>query len=853
MSVLSSLLCPGIISFNDQEDDLEISSSIPAIRSRTGLTTSASTRTVGATRDESSSFVVAIIEGRGVASEVGMCFIDVKTSECILSQIADSQTYAKTLHKISVYQPYEIVVSNTAVEPSKSKLVKILEENAIATSIVPIGRRLFNNAVGLNYIKQYSIEDEASTLILGLSTKFYCLAATAAALKYIENQQHVFFTNQSLRFRYRGCEGTMMIDSVTARNLELIHNISKTHNNYTLYGVLNHTCTSMGARLLRINILQPLTNVDIINARLDSVEALKLFQDVDHLITALIKVPQKQPAKHAEQNINNIIILKHTIQSITSLRTALASCQSILLTDTRQRLEDERLGAIEKRINYIINEDATYQKSSLGLRNQRCYAVKAGFNGLLDVGENKLTSIESEIDYSIYKLYSDNILARQTYKETTNDVYELVNGYTEQHNIPLKIQFNPSSGFCLSTTVSNLEHRQLPLIFINVTKKRKTLTFTTLELMKMNSKINVSLAEVYTLSDKAIAELISEIRININILYEVSESIAMLDLITSLAHQCTVSNNYCRPEFTEILAIKSGRHPICEHFCIDPFIPNDTYANSTTNFQLITGPNMSGKSTYLRQIALICIMSQIGSFVPAEYASFRIVDQLFTCICNELNIENNTSTFILEMRETAYILQNITDKSLVLIDELGRGTSTHDGLGITYAVCEELLRSNAFIFFATHFHELTTSLAMYANVVNLHLEVQIDGNSNDVAMKYLYKIKDGSTNEEHYEILFDMIFASHIGLKFGQLVGLPEDVIQRASEVSYRLKELIDAGRERSETNKLLQKRKLLLQLAQHLSSIRSSSLDKETLKDYLRRMQEEFIEKMEILIECDI
>ncbi|CAG8564154.1 9477_t:CDS:10 [Paraglomus brasilianum] len=754
MSYLSSPLCPGIISPIDQEDDLEISSSISAIRPRTRPTTSASTRTMGATRDESSSFVVAIIEGRGVASEVGMCFIDVRTSECILSQIADSQTYTKTLHKISVYRPYEIVVSNTAVEPSKSKLVKILEENAIATSIIPIGRKLFNDAVGLNYIRQYSVEDEANTLILGLSTKFYCLAAAAAALKYIENQQHIFFINQSLRFRYRGCEGTMMI-------------------------------------------------------------ALKSFQDVDHLITALIKVPQKQTVKHAEQNINNIIILKHTIQSIKSLYAALALCQSILLTGTRQVLEDERLGAIEKIINDVINEDATYQKSSLGLRNQRCYAVKAGFNGLLDV-------------------------ARQTYKEATNDVYELVNGYTEQYNIPLKMQFSPSSGFCLSTTVSNLEQRQLPLIFINVTKKRKTLTFTTLDLMKMNTKINDSLTEVYLMSDKTVTELISEICSNIGILYEISESIAMLDLITSLAHQCTVSNNYFRPEFTETLAIKSGRHPICEHFCIDSFIPNDTYANSTTNFQLITGPNMSGKSTYLRQTALICIMSQIGSFVPAEYASFRIVDQLFTCICNELTMENNTSTFILEMRETAYILQNITDESLVLIDELGRGTSTHDGLGITYAVCEELLRSNAFIFFATHFHELTTSLAVYPNVVNLHLDVQIDGNNSNVAMKYLYKVKDGSTNEEHY------------GLKFGQLVGLPEDVIQRASEVSYKLKELIDAGRQRSATNKLLQKRKLLLQLAQHLSSIRSSSLDKETLKDYLRRMQEEFVERMEKLIESD-
>ncbi|CAG8516129.1 2820_t:CDS:10, partial [Racocetra persica] len=446
------------------------------------------------------------------------------------------------------------------------------------------------------------------------------------------------------------------LDCVTARNLELICNIVDPHSNHSLYGVLNNTFTPMGARLLRTNILQPLNGSDLKHSsQFKQVTtsrgfkhsnlifvihvALKPFQDIDHLITALIQVPQKPSIKHAEQSINNVIMLKHTLKLIEKLREALSGCKNLLCA-IHKFLSDPRLTMLEERINEVINEDITYQKSSLGLRNQRCYAVKT-------------------------------LATRQTYKETVNDIYKKVEQYNKQYDIPLKIQFSPTTGFYLSISVEHLGERQLPLVFINVSKKKKTLTFTTLELMKKNTKINDSLTEVYLMSDKTIEDLILEIRGSIAVFYKASESIAMLDMLTSFAHQCTVSN-YVRPEFTDTLAIKDGRHPMREFLYTDHFVPNDTYASDATNFQLITGPNMSGKSTYLRQIALMNIMSQLGSFVPAEYASFRLVDQLFTRICNDNNIETNASTFIVEMRETAYILQNITDNSLVIIDELGR-------------------------------------------------------------------------------------------------------------------------------------------------------------------------------------
>ncbi|CAJ0847078.1 4505_t:CDS:10 [Entrophospora sp. SA101] len=616
-------------------------------------------------RPQTSASVRGNVRGESrVASEVGMCFIDLKTSECILSQIADSQTYVKTLHKLNIYNPGEILLSVTAVEPSKSKLCKILEDNIPSAIIVPIARKYFNDAVGLNFIKQ------------------------------------------------------------------------------------------------------------------------------------LIQIPRKPNVKSAEQNINNVILLKHTLTLIKSLKNAMFGIKNSLLDTIYQLLNDPELQILEGKIHQVINEDVTYQKSALG------------FNGLLDV-------------------------ARQTYKEMVDDTFEMIEKYSEKNEIHLKPQFSVSTGYYLSTNIEHLGDRQLPLVFINVSKKKNLLTFTTLELIKKNTKINESLTEVYLI---IIEDLIFEIRGTIGVLYKASESVAMLDMLTSFAHQCTISN-YVRPEFTDTLAIKSGRHPMREClFVVDPFIPNDTFASNATNFQIITGPNMSGKSTYLKQIALMSIMSQIGSLVPAEYASFRIVDQIFTRICNDNNMESNTSTFIIEMRETAYILQHVTDESLVIIDELGRGTSTHDGLGITYAVCEELVKTKAFIFFATHFHELTRSLTIYPNVVNLHLEIEI-GNEK-FGIRYLYKVKDGRNDDEHY------------GLRFGQLIGLPDDVIQKATEVSHKLKELIDANKEKSSSNKITKRRQLLLQLIEHLLQIkRSSNLDKDSLRRYLKMVQEGFITKMEELM----
>ncbi|KAG0315432.1 MutS protein msh4 [Dissophora globulifera] len=235
---------------------------------------------------------------------------------------------------------------------------------------------------------------------------------------------------------------------------------------------------------------------------------------------------------------------------------------------------------------------------------------------------------------------------RQTYKDTINDIFEVANRYVEDYNIHLEVQSNTTMGYYLSTDVDLQAGGELPLNFINVVSKNKALAFTTLELVKKDAKINDSLTEVYPMSDKIISDYSGNIRQDIGVLYKASEAVTMLDMLLPFAHLC-LANEYICPEFTRTLVINKGRHQVIEKFYSAPFISNNTYAGSASTFQIITGPNMSGKSTYLRQLS--------------------------SRIFNDDSIELNASALMMEIQETAYILQVIIEKRLVIIDDLGRG------------------------------------------------------------------------------------------------------------------------------------------------------------------------------------
>ncbi|XP_017589311.1 PREDICTED: mutS protein homolog 4 isoform X7 [Corvus brachyrhynchos] len=640
------------------------------------------------------SVIVAVVEGRGLArGEVGMASIDLKNPEVILSQFADNTTYAKVITKLKILTPLEIIMSNTACDAGNTtKLFSLITEHFKNVTFTTVQRKYFNETKGLEYIEQLCAS-EFSTIFMEVQSKYYCLAAAAALLKYVEFIQNAVYAPKSLKVRFQGSEKTAMIDSSSAQNLELVINNRDSRNGHTLLGVLNYTKTPGGSRRLRSNILEPLVDAETINTRLDCVQEL---------------------------------------------------------------LQDEEL----------------------------FFGLQAG----------------------------------------------MITQLAEKYSLPMKTSFSSARGFFIQMNAdcSTLPNGQLPSEFTKITKMKNTYSFTSADLIKMNERCQESLREIYHMTYLIVCKLLNEIYEHIHCLYKLSDIVSMLDMLLSFAHACTLSD-YVRPEFTDTLAIKQGWHPILEKIAMEKPVSNNTYLTEGNNFVIITGPNMSGKSTYLKQIALCQIMAQIGSYVPAEYCSFRIAEQIFTRIGMDDDIETNASTFMKEMKEITYIIQNANDKSLIIIDELGRGTSAEEGIGICYAACEYLLNLKAFTLFATHFLELCHIDALYPNVENYHFEVQhvrsSAGNKEKIA--YTYTLSKGYTEEKNY------------GLKAAEVSSLPSSIILDAKEITNHIAKQI---LHRQKSTPEMMKQRAAYQLAMRLvQTARNSRLDPDSLRVYLKGLKKKY------------
>ncbi|EIN13274.1 hypothetical protein PUNSTDRAFT_109550 [Punctularia strigosozonata HHB-11173 SS5] len=786
-------------------------------------TTSASERCNG-------SWAAAILEGRGIAREVGLAALERDTGQVILVQFSDTQTYAKTLHQLCIRSPSVLLVPDTSLSagdasfasgfrkpPVTSILVRLLEEE-FSVPIEPVMRKYWNDTAGLDFVKQLCVDDdERAAIIMAILNKYYALSAVSALFKYCETKFNTRYAAASLRIRYLPFEGTMMIDSDTVRNLELACNMTSKRSAHSLFGILNHTNTAMGARLLRVNILSPST--DLIETRLNAVEelinsedkftavrdALKTMHkmDFDKLITSLAISEARElttSAKVASTRVSEMLNLRNLVKSLPLLQTALAGSRSRLLQDIYEFVSDKRLGQIEDLVRCSLNEDAAPLKGGLGAINSRVYAVKANHNRLLDV-------------------------ARETYKENVGDIFQLKRLMSEEHGLALTLVYQ-ESGFVFALQKSELEGTdKLPKDFVNVMVQKGRYLFSSMELKKRNARMKDALDETLILSDAIIQDLVSAILVNIGALYKASEAMAQIDMLSAFAHVSIL-----RPEFTGTLAVKAGRHPILEGVqAAGMLVPNDVYCCGATTFQMVHGPNMSGKSTYLRQIGLLTIMGMAGSFVPAQYASFRVHDALLTRLSNDDDAEKSLSTFANEMASSAMILGLATADSLVLIDELGRGTSPRDGVGISHAIAESLIKTKCFTFFATHFHELTMTLSRQPSVVNLHLSVQRNRRSNvNFGMTYQYKILDGAVGD--YE---------HYGLDLARLADLPPDVIDGGRAVAVQLTKRQLQLEEQSRTTKIFTKRQSLLKLKTQLTqALEYSALPDGELAAHLSRLQ---------------
>ncbi|KAB8224966.1 muts domain V-domain-containing protein [Aspergillus novoparasiticus] len=752
-----------------------------------------------ATSVASQEIICAVSESRGISSTVGLTFINLSTAEVVLCQICDSQTYVKTITKIGVFEPTEILFMNTA---KHSKLFYIIQENIQETIFTFLDRRNWSEKTGHEYVDRLAFPEDIESIRITLGGNYFAACCFAAVLRYVELELNKTFTSHSLRIRFEPSQGSMLIDLSTIVSLELIQNLQNARSKDSLFGLMNESLTPMGGRLLRANILQPSTEISKLSARYDAVEdlstkgemfvsvrqALKGFIDADKVLTSLILVPTKRTFQYVEQSVNNVIMLKTYLCAAAGHRE------------------------VEELIESTLNEYVTYQTRPLDLRNQPAVfplrlsdnpAIQAGVNSLLDV-------------------------ARQTYKEANMDAADLITKLSESHGIALDLKFDTARQYYISISATEVD--TLPEVFINIYRKKNRIECQTLDLVKLNQKIIDAHNEVINMSDQTVHELIEDIRSEIAHLFKISEAIAMLDMLSAFA-QLATNYDYVRAELTDVLAIKSGRHPIREKIHTKKFIPNDAYATQQSRFQIITGCNMSGKSTYIRSLALMTIMAQIGSFIPAEYASFPIVHQLFARVSTADDLEANVSTFAAEMREMAFILRNIESRSMVIVDELGRGTSTTDGLAIAIAIAEALVQSHALVWFVTHFHDLAVIMAERSGVVSLHLAAEISPDTSKMMM--LYKIAEGPETNRSY------------GLALAKLVDLPPGVLEYAQTVSEKMNQIAQRRHSRSRALAVSRKRNLILSLKEQLLQARDGKMEGETLRKWLKRLQDEFALRM--------
>lgn len=710
----------------------------------------------------------------------GIAAFDISTGEAYATEIKSDNNFQKLVNEISRFNPSELIVNDymndsiNEINELKNRFeVFISVDKKIEKTEVESDRNFvpdfFNMKSSMTKLDDkfddetihntFDIIDEQGNLIKNISDRYLAVNAIGILLKYVEETQKIKPENLNKIVLYEVVK-YMALDINSRRNLELTERLKDKSKKGTLLWVLDKTETSMGGRLIRRWINDPLVNVDDINARLDAVEEIK--NDLllsDRIVESLKSIYDIErlagKISYGTVNARDLISLKSSIMQLPNLKDAIKNVNSEFLRNVDAEL-DVLTDIYELIENSIVEEPPL--------------TVKEG--GLIKKG---------------YKPEIDELI-----EATTNGKQWLANVEIREKELTgiknLKIGYNKIFGYYIEVSKSNVkdipEDRYI---------RKQTLTtgerYITEELKKMENEILGAKEKIIALEYDEFVNIRNEIQSNAKRIQRTASAISKLDVIQGLAN---VANelNYCKPEIMDddVIDIKNGRHPVVEKIIpYGDFVQNDSLLNANENrLNIITGPNMAGKSTFMRQVALITIMAQIGSFVPAEYAHIGIVDKVFTRVGASDDLSSGESTFMVEMMEVANILKNATDRSLVILDEIGRGTSTYDGLSIAWAVAEYVSKLKSKTLFATHYHELVGLEGKIDGAKNYHITVKERG--EDII--FLRKIVEGGTDESY-------------GIHVAKLAGVPKEVTNRANEILFKLeKKNIMNGKAESKSEK---------------------------------------------------
>ena len=684
--------------------------------------------------ERKNNYIMSIFKS-GIYFGISVC--DISTGEFYAAEIKDNNNFPQLLDEIARYSPSELVINSNLADCTE-EMSKIRER--FSTYITRFQDKFFDSKPDIIKLR-FNLVDTNQKPIENIEERSFAVASINALIEYIEQTQMTSLDHINKITIYQ-ISKYMSLDINARRNLEITEKMRDKSKKGTLLWVLDKTSTSMGGRHLRRWLNDPLIDTLEINRRLEAVKELKenvmLRGDVIDNLKKVYDI-ERLAGKMAYGNANarDMITLKNSLARLPEVRKVLENCESPMLKDIYENLDE--LQDIYELIEKSIVEDPPMTVKDGGI-------IKMGYNEEVD----KLKTATTEGKNWIIQLEAEE-------KEKTG----IKN---------LKVGFNKVFGYFIEVTKSNLD--QVPERYV----RKQTLTnaerYITEELKNLENQILGAEEKVVNLEYDLFTKIREEIAKNIIRLQKTATMVSTLDVLASFA-QVAEDMNYCMPQVDNsgIIDIKGGRHPVIEKMLgAGEFVENDTYLDKDENrLSIITGPNMAGKSTYMRQVALITLMAQVGSFVPAEEAKIGVVDKIFTRVGASDDLSMGQSTFMVEMMEVATILKEATPNSLVILDEIGRGTSTYDGLSIAWAVAEYIAnkeKCGAKTLFATHYHELTELEEKIEGVKNYSIAVKEKG--EDII--FLRKIVRGGTDESY-------------GIHVARLAGVPKLVTEEANKI----------------------------------------------------------------------
>ncbi|MGB3368625.1 MAG: DNA mismatch repair protein MutS [Acidaminobacteraceae bacterium] len=686
--------------------------------------------------EDENNYVLSIYEGE---HNFGLSYSDITTGELKSTIIKKEKNYSKLLDEINKISPTEIISS---LQDETILSNTLLQEDFVLSTVPASYFKLANAESTIKRLLNVFSSDS-----LGFDNQEEMILATGAILSYIEDPQKVELSHISTIDIY-SIDSFMILDKFTRRNLELVETMRSKEKRGSLLWVLDKTKTSMGTRELKRMIEQPLLNVNLINKRLNAVESM--YDDLflrDEIRTLLSDVYdlERLSTKLVYGNVNarDLLALKSSLTTLPIIRNLLRDFDTGLLCSIRDQIDP--LEDICENISNSINEDPPI-------------SIKDG-NIINDGYSSELDELRSAVKNGKTWIYD----IEQREKDVTGIR-------------TLKIGFNKVFGYYIEVTRAN--SAMVPESYIRKQTLANAERYITPELKEIEEKVLGAEDKIVALEYKLFCDIRVDLLKNVSRLLSTAKQISLLYVICSFA-DVSYNNNYVKPNVNDskIINIVKGRHPVIEKISLEEkFVPNSTTLDDDTNkMYIITGPNMAGKSTYLRQVALITLMAQLGCYVPCEEALIGIVDRIFTRVGASDDLSQGQSTFMVEMSELANILHNSTSNSLIILDEIGRGTSTYDGLSIAWAVVEYLSQDKDFspkTMFATHYHELTELEGKFEAVKNYRISVEEVG--DDIV--FLRKIVRGSANQSY-------------GIQVAKLAGIPDKVLKIAYSVLKKLEE----------------------------------------------------------------